>query len=410
MAVDPFKTPFDEAVEFLAQKERVPTRAWTDIREAMHARAFVVAGAMKEELLADFQNSLVEARRTGKTLQQWRADFDAIVAKHGWDYRGGRNWRSAVIYNTNMRMATAAGRWAQAMRGVDQGREVYIRYMAVLDNRTRPAHRAWADIVLPIDHPFWDTHYPPNGWNCRCSVMIVDGDKLERHGLSITPDSAIPDLGWEERTVNTPDGPEPIRVPKGIDTGFGYNVGKAAWGRGADRKAIEQHGPWKPLQVPAGIGQKAETLTPRPTATRLGPAVPLGDEAALRKALTDALGADQVILADPTGTRVEIGQALVDHMLAKPDRQDGRERYFPLLPELVTDPDEIWVGFAEAASGKVAMRRRYVSYLELARDTVVGLVSDVDGGRWSGATFFRGAWNALNNLRAGLRIFTRGGS
>jgi hypothetical protein len=114
MPVDPFATPFDEAVDFLRQKLRVPTRAWTDIREAMHARAFVVAGAMEEALLADFQNALVAAKRDGKTLDEWRQDFDSIVARHGWDYKGGRNWRSAVIYNTNMRRATAAGRWARA--------------------------------------------------------------------------------------------------------------------------------------------------------------------------------------------------------------------------------------------------------------------------------------------------------
>jgi hypothetical protein len=34
----------------------------------------------------------------GTTLEDFRKDFDRIVAKHGWDYNGGRNWRSKVIY------------------------------------------------------------------------------------------------------------------------------------------------------------------------------------------------------------------------------------------------------------------------------------------------------------------------
>ena len=54
------------------------------------------------------------------------------------------------------------------MRLVDQGQKVNLRYVAVLDARTRPEHRAWHGLILPIDHPLWDTHYPPNGWGCRC--------------------------------------------------------------------------------------------------------------------------------------------------------------------------------------------------------------------------------------------------
>jgi uncharacterized protein with gpF-like domain len=33
-----------------------------------------------------------------------------------------------------------------------------------MDGRTRPMHAAWHNTVLPFDHPFWKTHYPPNGW------------------------------------------------------------------------------------------------------------------------------------------------------------------------------------------------------------------------------------------------------
>ena len=41
------------------------------------------------------------------------------------------------------------------------------------DDRVRQEHAALERTILPVDHPFWDKHYPPNGWNCRCNVVQV---------------------------------------------------------------------------------------------------------------------------------------------------------------------------------------------------------------------------------------------
>ena len=44
-------------------------------------------------------------------VEAFREDFDAIVARLGWDYNGGRDWRTRVIYETNLNTsyARAAG-------------------------------------------------------------------------------------------------------------------------------------------------------------------------------------------------------------------------------------------------------------------------------------------------------------
>lgn len=392
--------PFREAIDFYRQKVDLPTRAWTDLWEGMHARAFVVAGAVKADLVADFHDAVNRAIAEGRTLADFRKDFDRIVASHGWSYNGSRGWRSAVIYNTNLRMAHASGRWAQIQRTKEK--RPYLRYVAVMDGRTRPEHRAWHGTVLPVDDPFWRTHYPPNGWNCRCTVQTLSERDIARYGYE--PGEAPP-VEMESRQVNTPAGPTTVTAPRGVDTGFGYNVGEAAWGRGADRLAMERHGGWDRLIAPGGDSTPApgRLAAVRPSA-KLGN--PVKGEAELRAALRRAIGGDERIFTDPTGERLAVGQAIVDHMLAKPWRLDGREAFFPLIPELVTNPAEIWVGFARsAASGRVNLRRRYVRLFDLGRDRTVGLVADADGGRWSGYTFLRGGLTGLNQLRWGLRLY-----
>ena len=105
--------PFAEQIAFFRQKVNLPTQAWTDIFDGQHARAFVVAGAMQQELLTDLRTAVDKVIAEGVTIEQFRKDFDAIVAKNGWAYNGGRNWRTRVIYDTNPNTSYMTGRWQQ---------------------------------------------------------------------------------------------------------------------------------------------------------------------------------------------------------------------------------------------------------------------------------------------------------
>ncbi len=404
-AVSNFAVNPTEAIDFLRQKLNLPTQSWTDLWEGMHARAFVVAGANTEALVSDFRNAIDKALSEGKSLDWFRKEFDKIVAAHGWNYKGERRWRQAVIFNTNMRMAYATGRWAQIVRLAES--RPYLRYKAVLDERTRPLHRAWDDVVLRWDDPWWQTHFPPNGWNCRCTIQQLSERDLTRLKLKVSPTAPASPL--IARGVNTPDGVKYVFVPKGIDPGFAYNPGEAAFGRGAQEMALLKHGPWSALE---GLPQPTAlaSLPSDAVEIKLADMVIKGEELRIRQILNEALGGrDEVVLVDPTGAHVQLGQAIADHWLDDPSRQDGRERYFPLLPSLVTEPAEIWLGFArDEATGQVHLRRRYIKVIELQGGKLLGLVTDADGLMWSGLTFFRSnSLRALKHLRTGLRIWQR---
>ncbi|HRQ57652.1 MAG TPA: phage minor head protein [Azoarcus taiwanensis] len=214
--------PFAEQVAFFRRKVNLPTEYWDDIREAAHDRAFVVAGAMKADLLDDLRQAVDKAVAEGTSLRTFRQDFREIVARRGWTgWTGegtpeGEAWRTRVIYETNLRTSYAAGRHAQLTDPTVREALPYWRYVhSGMARDPRPDHLAWSDagLTLPADHPFWDTHYPPNGWGCRCRVVAVREPGPD--------DSTEPPEGWDVALPST-------GAPRGIDPGWAYAPGANA--------------------------------------------------------------------------------------------------------------------------------------------------------------------------------------
>jgi len=89
-------------------------------------------------------------------------------------------------YNTSVNAAHSAREWVQAW----ENREVLpnLRYITAGDKNVRPSHQKLNGIVRPITDSFWNTHYPPNGYKCRCGVQQEDEE------VTLTKPSDIPDI------------------------------------------------------------------------------------------------------------------------------------------------------------------------------------------------------------------------
>lgn len=229
---NPITLPFAEAVEYFRAKLNLPTLSWTDIWQHQHAHAFVVAGAVKQQLLDDFREAIDQAISQGTSYAAFREQFRDIVRKHGWSYNGGEGWRSRVIYHTNMQTSYQAGRYQQ-MQQITQRRPYWQYKHSNLVEDPRPEHQAWDGLTLRHDDPFWKTHYPPNGWGCRCKVYALSDRDLARQGK--TGADTAPDIVYVEQVVGI-RGPNPrsVSTPVGIDPGWAYNVGEAAPGEGVN--------------------------------------------------------------------------------------------------------------------------------------------------------------------------------
>jgi len=96
-------------------------------------------------------------------------DFKKLALKVSKDYN--TNWLRTE-YNTAVRAARQAVNWKQ----FQDSKKMYpnLEYIRSTAKDKRPAHEEWAGTILPIDHTWWDTHYPPSDWNCQCSVRQTD--------------------------------------------------------------------------------------------------------------------------------------------------------------------------------------------------------------------------------------------
>lgn len=220
VAVRDFGVQFKGAIDYLKGKLPEGTVAWDDLAGPVHSKVLAIAGATNTDLVRDLGNSLISSLEKGTTITQFRKDFDAAVQKYGWSYKGKRGWRTSVIFNSNMRSAHMAGRWEQLLANSD--RRPYLQYRTAGDARVRPQHRQWNGLIYAIGDVFWQTHYPPNGWNCRCTIRAYSDSDLGNLGVKPSPKFDL-----KTRTVVSRGGEIKDQVPIGIDPGWDHNVGQS---------------------------------------------------------------------------------------------------------------------------------------------------------------------------------------
>lgn len=410
MAVSAVSLPFREQNEFLRRKLNLPTESWTDIYTREHDYAFVVAGANRDELVADFRQAVEKAITGGTSLEAFRREFDAIVARHGWSYNGGRNWRSRVIYETNLRSSYMAGRYEQLM-AVREERPYwqYIHSDAV--EHPREEHEAWNGMVLHWSDPWWRYHFPINAWGCQCSVRALSQRDLERMGKT-GPDTAPP-IVMEQRIIGqrSPNGPRVVEVPKGIDPGFEYVPGQSRL-----NSQIPPELPDPPLPGSTGGPGLPNTRppndlpVPRPApAGLLPPNLPAQDYA---EAFLQAFGADMdtpVVFRDVLGERLVIGSELFTNTKgALKSMKNERGPFMALLAAALRLPDEIWARVEwHHGQKKAVVRRRYVAqYLVEGESTPMLAVFELGVDGWSGVTTFQPEQD-INDMRVGVRLYRR---
>ena len=255
--------PFDEAVRALRRRgtNLFPSEHWASVWQEQHQAGFTVARSAGFDIVKDIHTALVDAMERGRTFDDFKRGLIPVLQKKGWwgdttavdpktgerhTVRLGSVRRLETIFDTNMSVSFAEGRWEQQQAVKDAF--PYLRYTGILDSRIRPQHRRWHGTILPIDHPWWRTHYPPNGWKCRCDAMSVSLDDMRRYGWKV---SGAPEDGGTVTWIN-PATVDVIEVPDGIDPGWAYNPGNTDRAAQLAKLAMD-----KLVTLPAEVGAAA---------------------------------------------------------------------------------------------------------------------------------------------------------
>ncbi|MDF7776879.1 phage minor head protein [Sphingomonas sp. AOB5] len=231
----PAGVPPHEAIAFFKSKGFRIGFAWEDVFQGEHVRAFTVAKAMKQSVLEAIRAEVDRAISDGTTFDDFRKTLRPKLEALGWWGRKqmidpatgqskkvqlGSNRRLKTIFDTNLRTSYAAGRWERAQRV--KSAFPFMEYRSMEDDKVRPEHNAWDGTILPIDDPWWDTHYPPCDWACRCTAIPRSQRMLDRQKKKLTEKPPrFPDVTW----VNTRTGETGVSE-RGIGKGWAYNVGK----------------------------------------------------------------------------------------------------------------------------------------------------------------------------------------
>jgi hypothetical protein len=229
-----FRTAPREVLDYLGGREVKPSWRWRDVAPHEHALAFTAARTAGFDVVGDIRDAMRKAVVERQDFETFSKSLTPILQEKGWwgkktavDPLTGKTEvvqlgsvrRLETIYWANTASAHAAGEWARTQATKDV--LPYLQYKISLSERRRREHEGWVGTTLPVDHPWWRTHYPPNGWRCKCRVEQIGDYRAEQ----VPPEKRrAPPLNprtWKDKRTG-----KMWRVPEGIDPGWQRNPGR----------------------------------------------------------------------------------------------------------------------------------------------------------------------------------------
>lgn len=185
-----FPADFAEAITWAINRGVVlPAVFYGDLPAAARSFAWTVSGLTTLAQIEHVRDLAAQAVADGGTLREFQRaveqDDEVLALPAG---------RVETVFRNAVQTAYHAGRWEH----YEASREAlpYLMYDAINDSRTRPAHRAMDGTIRRIDDPWWATHSPPCGHNCRCGTIQLTAEQAKARGGATDNPRGEADEGW----------------------------------------------------------------------------------------------------------------------------------------------------------------------------------------------------------------------
>nr|DAY06841.1 MAG TPA: minor capsid component [Caudoviricetes sp.] len=158
------------------------------MRRRLERSNYIFSGIKTFHELNEAFPSLIDANGNRKPFEQFLNDVQKIDSTYNQNYLRAE-------YNFVQASAQMAAKWEGFMQDGDR---YNLQYRTAGDDKVRPEHAVLNRVTLPITDSFWEEYYPPNGWNCRCTVVQVRKSKYP-----VTPHDEAMALGEEATGKDT---------------------------------------------------------------------------------------------------------------------------------------------------------------------------------------------------------------
>lgn len=140
------------------------------MRERLTRSNYIFSGIKTFHELNEAFPSMVDENGNKKPFERFLNDVQKINSTYNANYLHAE-------YNFVQASATMAAKWEQFS---EDGDRYNLQYRTAKDDKVRPEHAALDGVTLPMSDSFWETYYPPNGWNCflpNTPVLTANGWK-----------------------------------------------------------------------------------------------------------------------------------------------------------------------------------------------------------------------------------------
>ena len=165
--VDPAVTGFIDAHTSALDSAIQPVNMSDTMRRRLTRSNYIFSGIKTFHELNEAFPSLLDENGERKPFERFLNDVQKIDSTYNENYLRSE-------YNFVQASAEMASKWEAFM---EDGDRYNLQYRTQHDSKVRPEHAELHGVTLPPSDSFWEEYYPPNGWNCRCTVVPVRKSK-----------------------------------------------------------------------------------------------------------------------------------------------------------------------------------------------------------------------------------------